>query len=238
MLELKPEGLHLVEAEREPVSVGGRQLIADNSGALYWPSQRTLVVAELQLESRPAACNGHAAPPPSPARETLHRLADVMDRYEPARVIALVEAPPGAASGLSAEDAEVLAILQEDREWIWLTGCGDAGAVAQAGGRRCGELAISGMMLRYRPWPGWATDEIGAGMRPVAHVSLYGYSLRRACFVGNGRRLVMPAFGGPTRGRNVLDQAFRPLFGMTGMAVWLLGHGGLYPVATRLLVAD
>jgi metallophosphoesterase superfamily enzyme len=241
MLELKPEGFHLAEAAREPVSVSGRQLIADNSGALWWPSQRTLLVADLQLESRPASRNGHATPLlPSPTRETLTRLAEVMDHYEPARVIALAERLPGssASAGLTAEEAEILSILQEGREWIWVAGCGGNGAVPQPGGQVCGELQLSGMVLRYRPSPGWATNEIGASLRPVAHISLYGYSLRRACFVGNGRRLVMPAFGGPLRGCNVLDTAFRPMFGTSGMAVWLLGHGGLYPVATRFLAGD
>jgi hypothetical protein len=37
---------------------------------------------------------------------------------------------------------------------------------------------------------------------------------------------------------NVLDEAFLPLFGNDGMAVWMLGQEGLYPVATRLLRED
>ena len=49
---------------------------------------------------------------------------------------------------------------------------------------------------------------------------------------------VMPACGAFTGGLNVLDDAFQPLFGNGGMGVWMLGHKGLYPVATRLLRAD
>ena len=48
----------------------------------------------------------------------------------------------------------------------------------------------------------------------------------------------MPACGAFTGGLNVLDDAFQPLFGNGGMGVWMLGHKGLYPVATRLLRAD
>ena len=47
----------------------------------------------------------------------------------------------------------------------------------------------------------------------------------------------MPAFGAFAGGLNVLDEAFHPLFGNGGMAVWMLGQEGLYPVATRLLSA-
>ena len=67
---------------------------------------------------------------------------------------------------------------------------------------------------------------------------MYGYSLRRACFVGNGRRLLMPAFGASAEGLNVLDAAFHPLFRGGGIAVWMLGQEGLYPVATRFLAGD
>jgi metallophosphoesterase superfamily enzyme len=56
--------------------------------------------------------------------------------------------------------------------------------------------------------------------------------------VGNGRRLVMPAFGAFTGGLNILDAAFEPLFGDDGMQVWMMGQEGLYPVATRFLRGD
>ena len=75
-------------------------------------------------------------------------------------------------------------------------------------------------------------------MHPAARLSMHGYSIRRPCFVGNGRRLVMPAFGAFAGGLNVLDDAFQPLFGDDGIAVWMLGQEGLYPVATRLLSGD
>jgi metallophosphoesterase superfamily enzyme len=48
----------------------------------------------------------------------------------------------------------------------------------------------------------------------------------------------MPAFGAFTGGLNVLDDAFQPLFGNGGIAVWMLGQEGLYPVATRFLSGD
>src|SRR5262245_29781520 len=49
MLQLKPEGLDLVDAVSRPIAVGGQRLVADNSGALYWPGQRALLVADLAL---------------------------------------------------------------------------------------------------------------------------------------------------------------------------------------------
>jgi hypothetical protein len=48
----------------------------------------------------------------------------------------------------------------------------------------------------------------------------------------------MPAFGTLAGGVNVLDEAFSNLFGDGGIAVWMLGQEGLYPVATRFLGGD
>jgi len=240
MLELKPERFRLAEAVSQPVAVCGKEFIADNSGALYWPGQHTLLVADLHLEKGSSYAERGTFLPPYDTRQTLVRLAEVIDRYEPARVIALGDSvhDRGAAMRMAAEDLEILRILQEDREWIWLTGNHDPDIAPRLGGRACGELEISGIALRHQPASGWATHEIGAHMHPAARLSMYGYSIRRACFVGNGRRLVMPAFGAFTGGLNVLDDAFRPLFGSGGMAVWMLGQEGLYPVATRFLTGD
>jgi metallophosphoesterase superfamily enzyme len=239
MIELKPEGL--ADAAAEPVAVCGRQFVADKSGALYWPSQRTLLVADLLPESSAAGLgNGHAPPPAADLRRTLVTLAEAMDRYEPARVIVLGDGGSGAAApGPPPDDSlEILRILQEQREWIWLTGHPHADIAPQLGGIACSELEVSGLTLRHRPTPAWAAHEIAGAMRPAARLSMYGTSLRRACFVGNGRRLVMPAFAAFHDGCNVLDDAFRPLFAGSAISVWLLGHGGLYPVATRFLAGD
>ena len=50
MLGLKPERFHLLETVSQPVALCGKRLIADNSGALFWPGERTLLVADLHLE--------------------------------------------------------------------------------------------------------------------------------------------------------------------------------------------
>jgi hypothetical protein len=145
---------------------------------------------------------------------------------------------PGPVTFLTADEREILGILQEEREWIWVTGRADTQVAPQLGGRACAELELSGLALRHRPAPGWTTHEIAGGMRPAARLAMYGYTLRRASFIGNGRRLVMPAFAASAEGLNVLDEAFHPLFPGGGVAVWMLGQEGLYPVATRFLVGD
>jgi DNA ligase-associated metallophosphoesterase len=241
MLQLDPDRFGLADAVTQSVAICGKELIADNSGALYWPSQHTLLVADLHLEKGSSYAERGTFLPPYDTRQTLARLAEVIGRYQPARVIALGDSvhDRGAALRMAAEDLEFLRMLQEDREWNWLTGNHDPETAPQLGGSAYGEkIEISGITLRHQPAAGAVTREIAAHMHPAARLSLYGCSIRRACFVGNGRRLVMPAFGALTGGLNVLDEAFRPLFGNGSMAVWMLGQEGLYPVATRFLRGD
>src|SRR5262245_33109385 len=169
MLQLTPEGLDLADAMSRPVSVCGQRFIADNSGALYWPSQRALLVADLPLANGGmSGANGLARS----LRQTLIKLAEGMDRDEPATVTVLGEgvhanngAPyNGAAAGMASEDLQVLRILQEDRDWIWINGGADHPTAMQLGGSTCGELRLAGITLRPRPTQGWATHEIAASV--------------------------------------------------------------------------
>ena len=123
----------------------GKQLIADNSGALYWPGEATLLVADLHLEKGSAYAERGSLLPPYDTRQTLMRLAEVIDRYEPARVIALGDSvhDVGAARRMAAEDLQILRMMQEDREWIWLTGNHDPEIAPSLGGRARGELSPS-----------------------------------------------------------------------------------------------
>ena len=241
MLELKSERLTLLaDRAEQAISMCGKSLIADSTGAIYWPAEAALLVADLHLEKASARGQARALLPPYDSRETLIRLAEAIDRYQPRRVIALGDSfhDQGALDRIGADDLERLKILQEDREWIWLSGNHDARIAPDFGGRIGDEIRLAGITLRHQPACGAATHEIAGHMHPAAKLSLYGTSIRRPCFVGNSRRLIMPAFGAFTGGRNVLDDAFLPLFGNGGMAVWMLGQAGLYAVATRLLSRD
>ena len=50
MLELKPERLAFDDFQDQEISVCGKLFRADMSGALYWPSEDALIVADLPLE--------------------------------------------------------------------------------------------------------------------------------------------------------------------------------------------
>jgi DNA ligase-associated metallophosphoesterase len=240
MLELKPERLDFDDFQDQTVSICGKVFRADMSGALYWPSEDALIVADLHMEKGSSYARRGQFLPPYDTRETLRRLAEVIDRYDAGTVIALGDSlhDTGASHRIGVEELEILQILQEDREWIWVTGNHDRKIGERLGGTVVDEIRVEGITLRHEPRHGDITHEIAGHMHPAARLSLHGYTLRRPCFIGNGRRLVLPAFGTFTGGLNVLDTAFEPLFGNDGLRAWLLGQEGLYPVASRLLRED
>ena len=237
---LKPERLGLDDFADQPISICGKAFRAHKSGALYWPAEKALIVSDLHLEKGSAFAARGQMLPPYDTRETLRKLAAVIDVYDAETVICLGDSlhDTGAADRMTDTDLETLSILQDDRDWIWITGNHDPKIDRILGGVVRNHLRVVGVTLRHDPLAGAVTHEIAGHLHPAARLVMNGTALRRPCFVGNGLRLVMPAFGAFTGGLNILDDAFEPLFGNDGMSVWMLGQEGLYPVATRLLRED
>jgi hypothetical protein len=164
-------------------------------------------------------------------------LAQAIDRYEPSRVAALGDSlhDPRAGSRIAPECLEVISIMAEGRRWHWITGNHDPFLPALLGGEVSDELTISGVTLRHEPSAGRITHEIAGHLHPAARLSSHGQAIRRPCFVSNGLRLVMPAFGVYAGGLNVLDAAFEPVFAEDGLKIWMLGQDRVYAIASRQL---
>lgn len=240
MLQLKPERLGLNDFNQQNISLCGKSFVADMSGALYWPAEKALIVADLHLEKGSSFAAKGQMLPPYDTRETLSRLANVIDRFGAETVIALGDSfhDRGAVDRMDAKDLNVLRTMQDACEWIWVLGNHDPEIADWLGGYVLPEIKVEGITLRHEPKGAWTTHEIAGHLHPAAKISRDGFTLRRPCFIGNGRRLVLPAFGTYTGGLNILDEAFEPLFGADGFAIWMLGQEGLYPIATRLLKED
>ncbi|HRD77323.1 MAG TPA: ligase-associated DNA damage response endonuclease PdeM [Hyphomicrobiaceae bacterium] len=240
MHELRPDRGSITDYGSQLIEIGGKILHGDMTGALWWPSERALIVADLHLEKASFLAMRGQPLPPYDTRETLQRVALVLDRYEPELVVALGDSlhDRGALDRIGEDERRILTILQEARRWVWITGNHDGGTAAALGGEVRDQMTIAGLKLRHEPRPGPVTHEIAGHLHPAARLSMYGHAIRRPCFVGNGLRLVLPAFGTFTGGLNVLDEAFTGLFRNDGMSVWMLGQEGVYPVATRHLKED
>ena len=129
------------------ILVCGKHFSTDASGALYWAEQRTLIVADLHLEKGSAAARKGNLLPPYDTRSTLVRLAGVIDRFDPDRVIALGDSfhDQDAADRLPRKDRDRLQIMRQGREWYWVTGNHDPVLPEWLQGTICPALSIDGI---------------------------------------------------------------------------------------------
>src|SRR4051794_19112959 len=144
------------------VTMHGVALAADCLGALYWPEQGLLVVADLHLEKGSSFARRGQLLPPYDTTETLARLARLIAHYAPRVVIALGDNfhDGGGPGRLSAPDRTTLAALQRGRDWIWITGNHDPDPAEDIGGTFTETLAIGALTFRHKPTPNASGGEI------------------------------------------------------------------------------
>lgn len=224
----------------ETISVASAALVADPAGALYWPDEQALVIADLHLEKGSAFAARGVLLPPYDTATTLARLAGRIERYAPRLVIALGDSfhDGGGPLRMSAADRTALTKLQRGRDWVWIAGNHDPDLPKDIGGRFADALAIGALTFRHEPTEQVQDGEIAGHLHPVARVAQRGRAVSRRCFAGDGRRLVMPAFGAYTGGLNVRDEAIFGLFGSLTFTAHMLGAQRLYAIAAERCLPD
>ncbi len=219
------------------LGVTGVVLEAFCEGALWWADEGLLCVADLHLEKGSAFARRGQLVPPYDTVETLNRLAAAIDRLDPRIVVALGDSfhDEDGPARLAPRDRDALFDLQAGRDWIWITGNHDPRLPRRLGGMILTELTVGRLSFRHEPQAAPAVGEIAGHLHPSARVVGRGRSVRRRCFVGDGHRLVMPAFGAYTGGLDIGHPAFADLFDPTTLAAYMLGDAQVYSVGRRSL---
>ena len=213
------------------LAVHGVELIADRSGALYWPGEQALLVADLHLEKGSSYARGGQLLPPYDTIATLARLADLVARLCPRRIFFLGDAfhDPFAGERMTPGALAAIAALGAGRELVWIAGNHDPLPPRAVPGARLGEVKAGGLILRHLPSTRAEAGEIAGHLHPVARVQTRAAIVRRACFIADGNRMLLPAFGAYAGGINVRDPAIADLF--TRPRVFVLGAARVLPIA-------
>jgi uncharacterized protein len=203
----------------------GADMIATMSGALFWPDTATLVVADMHLEKGTSRAKAGVLLPPYDSRATLAVLAGAIQRWQPERVIALGDSfhDAGAGGRLDAADRHGLAGLIEGRDWIWIAGNHDPAPPPAIGGRIATVLTLGPLVFRHQAGDEATVGEVSGHYHPKAVVRVAGGRISTRCFVTDGRRLILPAFGAFTGGLSIDDEAIRSRLG-SGCTAYALGH--------------
>ena len=222
------------------LAVAGVELVADPAGALYWPEQGLLAVADLHLEKGSSFAERRVLLPPYDTAATLARLAQLIARYAPRTVIALGDSfhDGRGPARLADTDRASLLGLQRGRDWIWIAGNHDPEPAEGIGGR-----FMATFDARRADLPSCSRR-----MRPKARSPAIcirwrgsrgrGRAVSRRCFASDGRRMVMPAFGAYAGGLNVRDRAFAEVFDTLAFTAHMLGERRVYAVAAKRCLPD
>ncbi|MBW6397885.1 ligase-associated DNA damage response endonuclease PdeM [Roseomonas sp. HJA6] len=218
-----------------PVHIAGERLMLDPAGVLHWPARRMLVVADLHFEKGSAFAARGRLVPPFDTRETLSRLIPLLRRYGPKRIVFLGDSfhDDEGCTRIAEHDRAALIATLEGIDITWVAGNHDPAPPVGLPGTAVEELRDGPLTFRHIPTPR-AMGEVAGHLHPRAVAPTRAGGVARPCFISDGRRVLMPAFGAYTGGLDAADPAITGLFPRGGRA-FLLGAERLYsfPLAPR-----
>ncbi len=214
------------------LTFAGHSFVVLPSGAVHWPAEAALLVADLHLgRSERLARRGGPLLPPFEGVETLDRLEADLQRTAARRVISLGDAFDDdlARIGLEPDLRARLVSLTARRDWLWIAGNHDP-AAPDLPGIALAEHRLGGLWLRHQARAG-AGPDLSGHFHPKAEVA--GRS-RPALLVGRSH-MILPAYGHYTGGLDWRRPELRALVGpgvafLTGgpvIAVPIPADGGL-----------
>ena len=205
------------------------ELMVLPQGALFWPSRRALLVADLHLEKASWFARFGQMLPPYDSIATLADLTALAVTTGAAEIWCLGDSFHDAqgCDRLPARAREMLTALTGATRWTWIVGNHDPGFSDHCGGALAEEAEVDGLVLRHEADPGEARPELSGHFHPKLRISHRGRMVSRRCFVASGRKLILPAFGSLTGG---LDAHHAEIIRAVGGSA-----EALVPVADRLL---
>jgi DNA ligase-associated metallophosphoesterase len=212
-----------------PFSFAGETFRATSDGALFWPAQNALLVADLHLEKASWFARLGQFLPPYDSHATLTALAATVDKTGATRLYCLGDSFHDAfgCDRLPASARELLTDLTGRLDWTWIVGNHDPGFADHCGGRIVDEVQISGIILRHEAVRDERRPEMSGHFHPKLRVSLSGRRVSRRCFVASPTKLILPAFGSLTGGLDAHHPEIMKSVGNDATA--------LVPVSDRLL---
>ena len=207
----------------------GHELMALPQGALYWPSRRALLVADLHLEKASWFARLGQMLPPYDSIATLADLTVLAESTGAAEIWCLGDSfhDRHGCERLPGRAREMLVALTGSTRWTWITGNHDPGIADHCGGAIVEEAEVDGLLLRHEADPAETRPELSGHFHPKLRVRHRGRQVSRRCFVATDRKLILPAFGSLTGG---LDAGHPEIVRAVGPKA-----EALIPVADRLL---
>ncbi len=210
-------------------SFAGETFEATPDGALFWPAQKALLVADLHLEKASWFARLGQFLPPYDSHATLTALAALVARTGAARLYCLGDSfhDRFGCERLPTDARVLLTDLTARLDWTWIVGNHDPGFADHCGGRIEDEVELGGIVLRHEAIADDARPEMSGHYHPKLRLHLKGRQVSRRCFVVSPSKVIFPAFGSLTGG---LDAHHPEILRSVGA-----NAAALVPVSDRLL---
>jgi hypothetical protein len=212
-----------------PFSFAGETFLATAAGALFWPTQNALLVADLHLEKASWFARLGQFLPPYDSHATLSELARDVERSGATRAYCLGDSfhDRFGCDRLPASARALLTGLTERLEWTWIVGNHDPGFADHCGGKLADEAEVAGIVLRHEAVRDDPRPEMSGHFHPKLRLHLKGRQVSRRCFVVSETKVILPAYGSLTGGLDVHHPE-------------IIGHVGhdaaaLVPISDRML---
>ncbi len=218
------------------LSFAGESLAPLPCGALHWPAQGALFVADLHFEKASSFALQGRLLPPYDSIDTLAALIAALEVTRATRVVCLGDSfhDAGGPGRLPARARAALKLLTGSLDWLWISGNHDEEVAASLGGRVMAEARIGPLELRHEAVPGDPGFELSGHFHPKVTVHARGRRISRRCFAATQTKLVLPAYGSLTGGLDIGDPAFCAAIGRPRTALFAEGERLLrFPVAVR-----
>ena len=198
-------------------------------GALFWPSRRALLVADLHLEKASWFARLGQMLPPYDSFATLSDLTALVGSTGAEELWCLGDSfhDIQGCDRLPARARALLTDLTGRLRWTWITGNHDPSFTDRCGGDVAEEAFVEGLLLRHEAEAAETRPELSGHFHPKLRITQRGRRISRRCFVATDRKLILPAFGSLTGG---LDASHPEIVRAVGP-----GARALVPLADRLL---
>jgi DNA ligase-associated metallophosphoesterase len=212
-----------------PLSFAGETFFATTDGALFWPSQSALLVADLHLEKASWFARVGQFLPPYDSHATLTALAGAVVETGASRLFCLGDSfhDNFGCERLPANARALLIELTGRHDWTWIVGNHDPGFADHCGGTLADEVEVAGIVLRHEAVREDRRPEMSGHYHPKLRLNVKGRRVSRRCFVVSATKMILPAFGSLTGGLDAHHPEIMRSVGGNASA--------LVPVSDRLL---
>ncbi len=197
--------------------INGQDVICNADGTALFDQGRMMVVSDLHLE-KGRALSRTTPMPLYDTDATLRALEDAVTTHQPTRLLMLGDSFHRAdmAQSLGADYRARINALAEGREVIWIIGNHDPILPDFLPGDAMQDFVLGGIWFRHiavqRDDAPLTGGEVSGHYHPKVRIKTKARAISGKCFIHDGQRMIMPAFGAYTGGLSVFDQAIGRYF--------------------------